>query len=90
MRALFGDRVRIDTERRQLLTVDHYAVPEEFRDYFKANYGPTIAVYRSIADQPERVAALDADLADLARRLDVGTGATVLEWEYLLLTATVL
>ena len=25
---------------------------EEFRDYFKTNYGPTIAVYRSNADDP--------------------------------------
>ena len=64
--------------------------PEDFRDYFKANYGPTIAVYRAIADDPERTAALDAELADLARRHDLGTGSsqsTVMEWEYLLLTA---
>jgi len=33
---------------------------------------------------------LDAELADLARRHDLGTGSsqsTVMEWEYLLLTA---
>ena len=59
--------------------------PEEFRDFFKACYGPTIAVYRRIADDPERVAALDQDLVELARRFDAGAG--VLEWEYLLVTA---
>ena len=39
----------------------------------------------AIADDPERVAALDRDLADLASRHDVGGGA--MDWEYLLLTA---
>jgi hypothetical protein len=33
---------------------------------------------------PDRVAALDQDLVDLARRFDVGTDSTVLDWEYLL------
>lgn len=58
---------------------------QEFRDYFKWNYGPTMAVYRAIADDPERVDALDRDLAELARRHDRGSGTT--EWEYLPLTA---
>ena len=31
--------------------------------------------------------ALDRDLADLARRFDYGTDTTVMDWEYLLLTA---
>jgi len=53
---------------RQSLTVDHFAAPEAFRDYFKARYGPTIAVYGGIAADPERVAALDGELADLAER----------------------
>ena len=47
---------------------------EAFRDYFKANYGPTIAVYRVNADDPEKVAALDRDLAELGRRFDRGDG----------------
>jgi len=72
---------------RQSLTVDHFAAPEAFRDYFKARYGPTIAVYGGIAADPERVAALDGELADLAERHDHGAGTTVMDWEYLLLTA---
>ena len=47
--------------------VDRFATGAEFRDFFKATYGPTIAVYRAIADDPERVAALDAALAELGR-----------------------
>jgi hypothetical protein len=72
---------------RQTVLVDHFASPEAFRDYFKANYGPTIAVYRNIAGDPDKVAALDHDLVELARRNDHGAGSTVMEWEYLLLTA---
>ena len=87
VRALLGDRVTDIAAERRVLTVDHFATPEDFREYFKARYGPTIAVYRSIADDPDRVAALDRELAELARRSDRGTGSTVLDWEYLLLTA---
>jgi SAM-dependent methyltransferase len=84
VRTLFGDRVTDIEARRDRLPVTRFSSGEEFRDFFKACYGPTIAVYRHIADDPEKVAALDHELADLARRHDVGGGA--MEWEYLLLT----
>jgi len=90
VRALLGDQVTDVRARRQTVRVDRFGRPEDFRDYFKANYGPTIAAYRGIADDPRRTAALDAELADLARRHDLAagsTGHTVMEWEYLLLTA---
>ena len=84
VRALFGDRVTDLTARRRTLRVDRFATGAEFRDFFKAHYGPTIAVYRSLADDPARVAALDADLAALGDRCVAGG---VMEWEYLLVTA---
>jgi SAM-dependent methyltransferase len=93
VRELLGDQVTDVRARRQTVRIDRFSRPEDFRDYFKANYGPTIAAYRGIADDPQRTAALDAELADLARRHDraagspSGTGNTVMEWEYLLLTA---
>ena len=68
------------------MRVTAFATAEEFRDFFKTNYGPTVVAYRGIADDPERVAALDADLVALARRHDLGDGA--MGWEYLLVTAT--
>lgn len=88
VRQLLGDRVTDLDMQRRTLKVDHFATPEDFRDYFKARYGPTIAVYRSLADQPERADALDGELVDLVRGFDRGQGSTVLEWEYLLVTAT--
>jgi hypothetical protein len=68
-----------------MLTVDHFADGAEFRDYFKAVYGPTIAVYRNIEGDPERVAALDADIARVGD--NVLSVASSMEWEYLLVTA---
>lgn len=58
--------------RRQTLRVDHFRDSAAFRDYFKKNYGPTISTYRSLAGDPERTAALDRDLLDLAARHDCG------------------
>jgi SAM-dependent methyltransferase len=87
VRALLGDRVTDVVARRQSLRVDRFETAEAFLDLFKTCYGPTIAAYRGIADQPDQVAALDRDLLELARRHDIGSGPTVLEWEYLLLTA---
>ncbi|HCT79156.1 MAG TPA: SAM-dependent methyltransferase [Micromonosporaceae bacterium] len=82
---LFGDRITDVTAERKVAHVDRFATGEEFRDYFKAQYGPTIATYRNIAEDPEKVAALDRDLAELGRRFDLGSGK--MEWEYLLFTA---
>jgi SAM-dependent methyltransferase len=87
VRELLGDRVTDVSARRQSVRVD-FGSPEGFRGYFKTNYGPTISIYKFIADEPERVAALDAALAALARRFDVGAGSGAMDWEYLLLTAT--
>lgn len=82
---LLGERTDVVDVRRAKLPVGHFGAPEDFRDYFKERYGPTIAVYRNIAAEPERVKDLDEELADLARRFGAGSGA--LEWEYLLVTA---
>ena len=84
---LFGDRVDEMTAYRSAVTVDRFATPEDFRDYFKGWYGPTVAAYAAISDDAARVAALDGDLAELARRNDRGDGTTVMDWEYLLVTA---
>ncbi len=82
---LLGDRVSDLAMSRRRLAVDRFADGPAFRDFFKANYGPTIAAYRGIADQPERVAELDSALAGLGDR--ALAGKTEMGWEYLLLTA---
>ncbi|MFE1994522.1 class I SAM-dependent methyltransferase [Streptomyces parvulus] len=84
VQTLLGDRVTDVEAHRRSLRVDAFGGPEEFRAFFKSAYGPTISVYRNLADDPERTAALDAALLDLARGA-LQDGA--LDWEYLLLTA---
>ena len=44
VRAMFGDRVTGLVARQQNLRVERFATGAEFRDLFKINYGPTIAV----------------------------------------------
>jgi SAM-dependent methyltransferase len=85
VRALLGDRVTDVATERRTLTVDHFPDGAAFRDYFKAVYGPTIAAYRNIEGDPDRVAALDADIARLGDSFL--KGGNTMEWEYLLFTA---
>jgi ubiquinone/menaquinone biosynthesis C-methylase UbiE len=85
VRGLFGDRVENLAAHQQVLIVDSFATGAELRDFMKANYGPTIAVYRFIGDDPEKVAALDADMAALADQFLIDG---VMPWEYLIVTAT--
>jgi SAM-dependent methyltransferase len=85
VRGLLADRVAGFTAARRMLRVERFADGAGFRDYFKANYGPTIAAYRGIADEPVRVEALDAQLAELGDRCLAGSSE--MEWEYLLVTA---
>ncbi len=83
---LLGDRVEDVRTEVRTLAVTRFTTGEAFRDYFKTHYGPTVAVYASLAGQPERLAALDEALAALGRRFAVdGSGA--MAWEYLLVTA---
>ena len=90
VRELLGDRVTDVVATRKTLRVDHFGRAAEVRDYFKARYGPTIVAYRYIADDPTKVAQLDAALEDVAGRFDVGSpGSFAMEWEYLELTARV-
>jgi SAM-dependent methyltransferase len=87
VRGLLADRVTDVVARRRSVAVSAFDSPEDFRDFWRSAYGPTIVAYRNIADDPDRVAALDRDLAALAARYDRGRGSLVMDWEYLLLTA---
>lgn len=89
VRELFGDKVTDLTAGRQTVTMDHCATPLEFREYWKRNYGPTIAVYRHNAESAERTEALDRDFLAFLTETNQATsaGSTAYAAEYLLLTA---
>jgi len=84
VRELFGNRVTALEMRRQSVIMDHCTNPTEFREYWKRNYGPTIAVYNFNAVEPGRVADLDRDFLEF---LTTWNRARTYEAEYLLLTA---
>ncbi|MEU7866749.1 class I SAM-dependent methyltransferase [Dactylosporangium sp. NPDC049140] len=85
VRALLGDRVTSVRAETRTVRVEVFAEPDAFREYFKRNYGPTLAVYQTLAADPARTAELDAALDALAARFRASDGS--MEWEYLLLTA---
>lgn len=82
---LFGSRVVDLVVRTETVTVDRFATPADFRTYFTSYYGPTVAVHRSVADDPQRRAELEDALDALAARHQDRSGA--MAWEYRLLTA---
>ena len=84
VRELLGDRVTDVDGGDQDHAGAVFPDGASFRDFFKRTYGPTIAVYRFLADDPARTAELDEALAAHGDRY-VGDGP--MEWEYLLFSA---
>jgi SAM-dependent methyltransferase len=87
VRALLGDKVTDIVATRQMARVNRFQTPEEFLVYFKTNYGPTVAAFRGLANEPDRANALEHDLVELARRNGRRSGDGSMDWEYVLLTA---
>lgn len=86
LRGLFGERIEDFSTATRTLKVDRFESGIEFREFFKATYGPTIAVYRNIAGDQEATAQLDHALSALA---DQSLVDGVMEWEYLVATGAI-
>jgi ubiquinone/menaquinone biosynthesis C-methylase UbiE len=88
VRELFGDRVAsLEMTRREY--VERASSPGAYRAFFKETFGPAVATYASLADQPERMAALDREFLDYATRSSRGEpdGPAEYPYEYLLVVA---
>jgi ubiquinone/menaquinone biosynthesis C-methylase UbiE len=88
VRGLFGNRVEfLELSRREY--AERAATPHEYVELFKQTFGPIVATYRSLADQPERSAALDRDFLEFAERANSGPaeGPAEYRYEYLLVIA---
>lgn len=88
VRELFGDRLdSLQMTRGEY--VEKAADPGAYRELFKATFGPVVAIYSSLADQPDRLAALDHDLLEFATRANRGApdGPAEYHYEYLLVVA---
>jgi hypothetical protein len=89
VRELFGDQVAsLDLERREYVERSPGG-PGDYREFFKATFGPVVAVYASLADRPEQSAALDREFLDFATRSNEGEPGAPAEYryEYLLVVA---
>jgi ubiquinone/menaquinone biosynthesis C-methylase UbiE len=85
VRELFGEHVDSLRLERASAVVDHFARPADLCEYYKRHFGPTIATYAAVEDDPERLGALDRDFLAFAERWDRGGSY---EYEYLLVVAT--
>ncbi|HEU0305221.1 MAG TPA: class I SAM-dependent methyltransferase [Gaiellaceae bacterium] len=78
---LFGGAVEaLEMTRREY--VESAANPREYCGFFKETFGPAVAVYASLADQPERAAELDREFLDFATRSNRGAPGHPAEYEY--------
>jgi 2-polyprenyl-6-hydroxyphenyl methylase/3-demethylubiquinone-9 3-methyltransferase len=89
VRELFGDRVSsLETSERELVESVPGA-PIEYCEFYKQTFGPVIAAFASVEDDPERSAALDREFLDFVTNANAGPpeGPTELRFEYLLVLA---
>lgn len=76
------------TTTREDLPVALFDRPDEYRDYFKSHYGPTIVAYANLAaSAPDRAAELDGELDALFERTNLAPAGAPARYafEYLLL-----
>lgn len=88
VRELLGDRVdSLEMTRKEY--VERAASPRDYVDLFRETFGPVIALRAFLADQPDRLAALDREFLDFAMRANRGgpDGPAEYQYEYLLVVA---
>jgi hypothetical protein len=88
VRKLFGSRVA-SLDMRRARYVERAASPVAYLDLFKRTFGPMVAICASLADQPERTAALDRDFLEFVGGANASTleGSVEIPYEYLLIVA---
>ncbi len=88
VRDLFGDRVE-SLELTRGHYVERAETPLAYRELFKQTFGPVVATYASLAQDPARAEALDRDFLEFATRADSGppAGPAEYSYEYLLVIA---
>src|SRR4051794_18137355 len=88
VRGLFGDRIEWESLTRDVLTVTAFSRPRDYGEFFKARYGPPIAI-RATAERQGRAAEFDAALDAFCAEWNLGTADEALfEMEYLLAVGT--
>src|ERR687892_153088 len=81
VRELLGDRVE-SLEMNRAHYVERADSPAAYVELFKRTFGPVVATYASLADEPERRAALDRDFIAFATRANSGPADGQAEYSY--------
>jgi ubiquinone/menaquinone biosynthesis C-methylase UbiE len=86
VRELFGDRLASLEMTRRTYVERSPGDAGEYREFFKQTFGPVVALYESLAEQPEVREALDRDFLEFATRANEGPagGRAEYRYEYLL------
>jgi hypothetical protein len=88
VRRLFGSKVQsLEMTRREYFETAPSS--REYFELFKHSFGPMIAIYSSLSDQPARAAELDAAFLQFIARWDQGApdDRVQIPYEYLLVVA---
>ena len=88
VRRLFGERVE-SLEMTRGEYIERADTPHAYREFFKETFGPVVATYAALADQPDRLEALDRDFLEFATRCNRGApdGPAEYPYEYLSIVA---
>lgn len=88
MRTLFGDGVQALTMTRHEYD-ERASSPREYFELFRDAFGPMVAIYAGLRDQPSRRAELDAAFLQFIHRWNRSTpaGRVRISYEYLLVLA---
>ncbi len=71
VRELFGDRAEsLQLTRREY--VERAASPRAYVELFKQTFGPTVALFGFLVDQPDRLASLEREFLEFATRANRG------------------
>jgi SAM-dependent methyltransferase len=88
LRELFGETLRLSDQRREVLEVTAFAQPRDYGEFFKARYGPTIAI-RANAAKNGRADEFDAALDAFCEEWNRGSAdRAYFEMEYLISVGT--
>jgi len=81
VRTLFGDRIT-SLEMTRGEYIERAETPHAYREFFKETFGPVVATYAALADQPDRLEALDRDFLEFATRSNRGAPDGPAEYLY--------
>lgn len=90
VRALLGSGSSALSATPRVVVLDHFADPAALVSFYRANFGPVIAAFAALGDDPVRAAALERSLVRFTHETNLAAEGAPPRWEleYLLVIAT--